>query len=110
MTTIGNIRSACNLVAIKAFGLFGIGAVFFVMTRQFSRDLPEYSRFFMAEATGFCMAGLIGGAVFIALRTIVNHFESLESELAKFLKNEADPKSAAQAFAKFLRAAKSSKE
>jgi hypothetical protein len=58
----------------------------------------------------FLMMGFLGTIIALVLKIVVHRIQALESELAKFVENDADPKAAAQTLADYLRKVRPSKQ
>ena len=100
--SLQKLRWAYRVAFVVSFVLLGFAYRYASMATEFS-DLAGASQAYGAASTALGMAGLLGAMVAAALQMIVRHIDALESELAKFVENDADPKLAARTLADFLR-------
>ncbi len=99
MMTLQKLRLCYCLAFVVAFVMLGLGLLHASLAFQIHSDVSgAYGS--VSEALGF--AGVLGAVLAGALRSIVQHIEALEAELAKFVENDGDPKLAAKRLSNFL--------
>ena len=106
MPSIQKLRLACWGVTATSIILLFFAYKYSSMAVEFAGGPSDAARTFGTVSEAFTFAGLLGGVIAGALRMIVQHIDSLETALAKFVTSDADPKMAADALAAFLREAK----
>ena len=98
MMTLQKLRLCYCLAFVVAFVMLGLGLLHASLAFQIHSDV-------WARTAPFQKHSVLRGysAQYLRmLRSIVQHIEALEAELAKFVENDGDPKLAAKRLSNFL--------
>lgn len=103
MLRFQRLRSLCRMMSTGGFVLVGFGVYYSWMAVHLVERDPVTSSIFGPLSFAFGSSGVFIGFGGTALRLIVRHLEDLETRLARFVEDDADPKATAQALVSFLR-------